>query len=1714
MKSRLLLALTLSVFTFTNMVSAADFAAQGKEILTAAKTFFADKGNRFPGSEANEKTSLAIGKIFKNAADECGTTTFEQPVFVAGKASVTVGERNIAMYAMLPNMADLGNFKKEKFSGKIFYVGKGNLKDLDGRNLKGSLCLFDFDCGRNYYNAIKNGAKGCLFVEPDRNIYSYYDACEKVSVKPLTIPRYQISKEDGEYLKQAAAGVGGIDFSADVEKNRWERKQLKNHWALIEGTDPELKKQMVILHAHYDSLHYCPQLSGGAVDAMNLKLLLDLFGKYSKNRPVRSIFFHVTNSYNFGSAGLRESAFHLFGRDSEIFADQITDKSEKKVNEDIVKESDYIIKGYETVSPENISKSAILAEVSKEAILNVVSGLDSSKSKDELLASLNEEDTENVVYSVIKEKIEKIRDTYGAPANKTIPLADEMVKLLDSEVFVLSEEKSRLIRQNKLTPELEKQFAEKISKYDKIITMFNTYGSVSTYRDLTPVQRNLFEDFRRNIVKDARKDKERAELRLSWLDDVERARTILKEKQLYPLVAFDFAFDFSSDWLGMTLSVGGRWVRDLLTFRNRVGIYSRELKGDTGISWASVIDDAYHYRNAKRNASRQYFFLTIPAFTIASPFGSSLYQISSYDNFDSISESNVGKKFYFIDKVFDKIIADENIADYLAKEEDGKYVSKIPSITSASGQFVTKHQDGSSIDEPSVVLPDTLIIIRDYNALYRDRGNMVNNPFTTNGMYNFGLEYSDASGRAFYYNLELLKKTVTYQMEAYHIGKDGQIDMAIDQGATAKKYDSNLILEIKNGYKDRHMLALFECGKADLYDLFAPRRSMAISRPQFQKPNGGIVKWYSTSFINEPLAGYPWFDGAAPIFMVKQDRHKIIFSNNVCLVNSKNIEEKLENSKWQGIGFLASEIDRKSVPELCSKDVVGLNSVRIALLKDNAVTDRLMENLHEKSKNFLYGNSEEEPKAVSATDDFYNKFIKVLNVYGSAFGAYPVVLTTNSDMMKAVVFYLAVLIPFCFFLQKLVFTFTRIETQISVFAILFFLTYFIFHYVHPAFEIAKNPQIVLVAFVMMVLACFVAFCMKGKFDYHMASFKERFSKEEDVGILKLAGTAMLIGVTNMKRRKLRTFLTCATIVLITFTMLSFTSVSQSVAPTRIKKAEETPYNGIFYSRQSWAPLEANKEKLMDYVVGEGYEVLRRSFQVFSANAYRRTEAALFMEGSKSPVAITGVLALEQKEDGWIVPMRVGAPGSPLIAGRFFSDDSAREIIVTDQFANKTLGYDFTPGSKELDDVYITFDGVKLKLVGIVDGEMMSKVKDLRGNSIIPQQQVETGANLQGLDQRDEEMELPEGSFQDIGAQFYVIVPFDTGRVYGASTRSVSVKMPDAQSVWDRVMEYVYLSSDKVYFGTDDKFAVVKKTDKTDAVYEMPGRYYLGSGFETSIGGLSSLIIPLLISASIIFNTMLGSVYERNKEIGIFNAIGLNPIHIALFFVAEAIVYGILGGVGGYLIGQVLANIIVYLGVLGGVNLNYSSLTVVYVIMFTILIVILSTLYPAMMAMRTASSSSGRKKPKQTDDNTLEVAFPYSFTREMAIAVNSYIKEYFDLHMDSSVGDFVATPEGSSRNDEVEGDKLVMTLKYKVALAPYDLGVTQEVIITTVFNEEVGAFMVCANTVRISGMDKNWLATNKPFLNGIRKYLLYWRVLEEQGQKSHMENGFQMFDLDK
>ena len=164
----------------------------------------------------------------------------------------------------------------------------------------------------------------------------------------------------------------------------------------------------------------------------------------------------------------------------------------------------------------------------------------------------------------------------------------------------------------------------------------------------------------------------------------------------------------------------------------------------------------------------------------------------------------------------------------------------------------------------------------------------------------------------------------------------------------------------------------------------------------------------------------------------------------------------------------------------------------------------------------------------------------------------------------------------------------------------------------------------------------------------------------------------------------------------------------------------------------------------------------------------------------------------------------------------------------------------------------------------------------------------------------------------------------------------------------------------------------------------------------SVGGVGGLLVPILIAALIVFNTMLGAVYERMNEIKTYASVGLAPMHIAALFFAESSVFAVMGAMLGYLIGQIVSRgLMMVPGLMAGMTLNYSSISAVWSALLVVAVVLASTAYPARMAGKLSVPDETRKMaiPRPTSD-VWEIWFPFTVSSKEALGVMSYLRDYF------------------------------------------------------------------------------------------------------------------------
>ena len=134
--------------------------------------------------------------------------------------------------------------------------------------------------------------------------------------------------------------------------------------------------------------------------------------------------------------------------------------------------------------------------------------------------------------------------------------------------------------------------------------------------------------------------------------------------------------------------------------------------------------------------------------------------------------------------------------------------------------------------------------------------------------------------------------------------------------------------------------------------------------------------------------------------------------------------------------------------------------------------------------------------------------------------------------------------------------------------------------------------------------------------------------------------------------------------------------------------------------------------------------------------------------------------------------------------------------------------------------------------------------------------------------------------------------------------------------------------------------------------------------QTIVGGIGGL--ALIVAAFGIANTMVMSIYERTREIGLMKAVGATNRDVMLIFLAEAGTIGLIGGIGGVIAGLVLGQLGGFIGQQfllaqiaqsGGSPEGLESLVYtpawlpLFAIVFATMIGVLSGIYPALRAIR-------------------------------------------------------------------------------------------------------------------------------------------------------------------
>jgi len=711
--------------------------------------------------------------------------------------------------------------------------------------------------------------------------------------------------------------------------------------------------------------------------------------------------------------------------------------------------------------------------------------------------------------------------------------------------------------------------------------------------------------------------------------------------------------------------------------------------------------------------------------------------------------------------------------------------------------------------------------------------------------------------------------------------------------------------------------------------------------------------------------------------------------------------------------------------------------------------------------------------------------------------AYPVIRKNASDAIVGILFYLMLAIPFAVFVEKLLIGHPDLRMQLLGQGVIFILFFLALRTFHPAYELVRSSYMILLGFVTFALALAVGMFVSARFSRNIAELQRRIRREVETADVSRAGaaaTAFLLGLNNLRKRPVRTALTMLTLVLVTFVMICFASVSTNVVDIEFPVGQAS-YSGLLVHDRLFKDVAPALAPLRE-LYGETYSVSpRRWAGNFVPIIGRNTEYAEYLVtravGDRTYEAKANAILGLSSQEGEITDLK----NSFGVLNRWFEKDDEKSCFLPRTMADalQLTDQDVTGGK-----AMVQMGGKDYTVQGIFDDAKADAVLDLDGDSLMPIDvlSLRSPAVVSVSDQASSqsENEIPE-DVPRLAARKVVIAPADNMPTGAERTASIAVHFRGLDYAASRqlISSHLERTAEPAYYGID-------------------GVAFFGGKFRMqSVEGLLDLLLPIIIAALTVMNTMRGSVYERRSELFVFNAVGLAPNHIRFLFLAEASVYAVVGVVGGYLLAQSSGSILKLLGLAGGLTINYTSLSAVAVSVVIMLVVFASSIFPARMAAQLAAPSETMTRKRETASaDVMELELPFTFNKRDRIGVIPYFGDWFENYGEGSSGEFFCSrPIPSIRIGE---DGHAMPCLTAITwLKPYDLGVSQTVDLVVQYNPKTSDNVARVIMTRKSGDHSSWERCNHRFIGLLRKRFLTWRAVSEADRKGLLERGRGLLD---
>ena len=413
-----------------------------------------------------------------------------------------------------------------------------------------------------------------------------------------------------------------------------------------------------------------------------------------------------------------------------------------------------------------------------------------------------------------------------------------------------------------------------------------------------------------------------------------------------------------------------------------------------------------------------------------------------------------------------------------------------------------------------------------------------------------------------------------------------------------------------------------------------------------------------------------------------------------------------------------------------------------------------------------------------------------------------------------------------------------------------------------------------------------------------------------------------MGFRNLWRRKLRTILTITGVVIGTFSIVIM--VSLGVGMTEGYKEQLAQWGSltkITIDRYNYVWDEdtgvgsSNEKKLDEALVNK----LKTFDHVRGVTPIMQVDATLKSGKYQAYASITG-----------IDPAMLEYFDFPKVQSGDYISSSNPEAVL---FGSSSV-YFYNPkgngGRRDTPNIDLMNDKIKITFDNTWESDKVPKYEKLKVAGVLAESQDETSYSIYA-------------PFEQV-REWYIKKQKSNGKKVSAKDISYSSIWVSVDDV-DNVAEIQQKIKDMGYgsYSMADSLDNVKQTSNM---------------LQLILGGIGA--VSLLVSAIGIANTMVMSIYERTKEIGVMKVLGCLVTDIRKIFLFEAMIIGFCGGVAGiglsYLVSHILNKYAPQLGSILGFD-SASTISVIPVwlavaaVGFAMIIGVVSGLYPAIRATK-------------------------------------------------------------------------------------------------------------------------------------------------------------------